>query len=177
MKTIKLQCIYCSKFFEKELKEYRRQIKNNKDKFYCSLSCVSIQRNIDFPGKGNPHLLIPNNKRDQYTPFRYYILKGNYRNKKKNYGCDITVEYLKDLWEIQKGICPFTGWNLILPNNTKNMWDKPNPANASLDRIDNSKGYIEGNVRFVAVMANYARNNFTDDQLIEFCKSVTNNKI
>jgi len=176
MKTIKLQCHYCKNYFDKDLREYNRQIKANKNRFYCNLSCVSSQRNIDFPSKGYPQFLIPNNKRDEYTPFRYYVLKGNYRNKTKNYGCNITVEYLKNLWDSQNGICPFTGWNLILPNNTKNMWDKPNPANASLDRIDNSKGYVEGNVRFIAVIANYARNNFTDDQLIDFCRSVIKNK-
>jgi hypothetical protein len=41
-----------------------------------------------------------------------------------------------------------------------------------LDRIDHSKGYIEGNVRFVACIANYARNAFTDEDLQEFCEAV-----
>jgi hypothetical protein len=45
-------------------------------------------------------------------------LRDKHRDKKKNYGCDITAEYLKQLWENQKGICPFTGWGLILPKDT-----------------------------------------------------------
>lgn len=45
-------------------------------------------------------------------------------------------------------------------------------SNASLDRIDNSKGYLKGNVRFVSMMANLARSTFSDNELIRFCKSV-----
>ena len=46
---------------------------------------------------------------------------------------------------------------------------------ASIDRIDNDLGYIEGNVRFVSVMYNYARNNFTDEQVLQFAQAVVIN--
>lgn len=68
-------------------------------------------------------------------------------------------------------ICPITGRFLILPKGTDG-WEKLNPYNASLDRIDNSKGYIKGNVRYIAYIANLGRSAFSDDQLISFCKVV-----
>ena len=48
-------------------------------------------------------------------------------------------------------------------------WDYRKP---SLDRVDCTKGYVPGNVRFVTVMANYCRNRFEDKDLIGFCREV-----
>lgn len=87
---------------------------------------------------------------------------------------DLDTKFLKELWEIQKGVCPFTGWELRLPRGSEG-WTPKNPlssTSASLDRIDNSKGYLQGNVRFIAVIANYARNNFPDQAVFDFCNAV-----
>jgi len=173
-KTIKLNCVNCNKEFEKVAKEYRRQIKKGNARFFCTGSCAATKINSEIPRIGNPQFLIADNRKDEYTPFRWFVLRGEYRNKKKGYGCDITPEYLKELWEKQQGTCPLTGWNLILPIDTRIGFSEKSIKNASLDRIDNSIGYMQGNVRFVAVMANLARQDFTDEQVIEFCKAVAN---
>ena len=81
------------------------------------------------------------------------------------------------VWEEQDGICPFTGWSMILPDNNHDGWVQgPNPRNASIDRIDNSKGYIQGNVRYICVMANYCRNGFSDEAVEDFCCAVAKKK-
>lgn len=126
------------------------------------------------PRKGDTRHLDPGNKRDHLTPFRWFLARCQYRAKDRRRGrgpTDLTLEYLQTLWETQRGICPFTGWSLILPHNT-NGWGEATPKNASLDRIDNTKGYVQGNVRYIAVMANYARRDFQDSDLIDFCKAV-----
>lgn len=171
-KTLTLCCANCNTNFQKLAREYRRQLKKGNARFFCTKSCASIKINSEIKRVGNPQLLIADNRADMYTPFRWYVLRAKYRDRKKKYGCDLTVEYLKELWESQKGVCPFTNWNLILPKNT-NGWSDYNPNNASLDRIDCSKGYLQGNVRFVSIMANIARSTFTDAQLKHFCKSVS----
>jgi hypothetical protein len=84
---------------------------------------------------------------------------------------DLTVEYLKELWEKQRGICPISKWLLALPKNT-NGWAESHWWNASLDRIDNNIRYRQGNVRFIAVMANLGRARFSDEELYEFCDAV-----
>jgi hypothetical protein len=175
---MKIVCanIKCNKEFEKEDKEYRRQIKKGRIEFFCTRNCAAIKNNLDNPRSGNIDNLISDNRRDEFTPFKYYINRGKYRSlETKRYDCNITTLYLKNLWEQQEGICPITGWNLILPKDSAYPWNKKLPNNASLDRIDNSKGYIEGNVRFIAFIANMARNEFSDDQVIEFCKATTEN--
>lgn len=170
--AIKISCANCNKDFDKVAREYRRQIKNGNTRFFCSSSCAAIKNNSEIERKGNPQFLIANNRKDEYTPFRWFVLRAQYRDRKKKYGCDLTVEYLKQLWEEQNGICPLTGWHLVLPKNTSKAWEIHSPDNASVDRIDCSKGYMEGNVRFIAFMANIARATFSDEQLIDFCRSV-----
>lgn len=175
-KTIEIICTTCKKPFHKILKEYNRQIKKGNSRFFCNLKCTAITRNKENPQPGNIKNLVADNRRDDYTQFRWFVNRGKYRSKTKGrYGCDITVEYLKDLWDKQNGVCPITGWNLILPKDSSYPWEEKNPANASLDRIDNSIGYVQGNVRFIAVIANLARQDYSDGQVVKFCLAVINN--
>lgn len=46
------------------------------------------------------------------------------------------------------------------------------PLSPSIDRIDNRKGYVEGNCRLVCFIANLGRNDFTDAEFIEVCEAV-----
>jgi hypothetical protein len=104
-----------------------------------------------------------------YAPFRSYLknIKDSCRKKSKKYR--VTLTDLKNLWESQNGICPYTGWKLIHTNEL-------NPNKASVDRIDSAKGYFPGNIQFVALIANYAKSTFTENQLLEFCSAVAENK-
>lgn len=48
-------------------------------------------------------------------------------------------------------------------------WDKTrSPRSPSLDRIDNGRGYVSGNVRVVCLMANYAMNKFGAAEFLSF---------
>lgn len=99
---------------------------------------------------------------------------GRARYRKRKGPTDLTPEYLKALWEEQGGACPFTGWLLELPKDTYGF-SEHSPRNASLDRVDNSKGYVQGNVRFIALMANIARCDFSDTEVVDFCRAVVEN--
>jgi hypothetical protein len=120
---------------------------------------------------------VPDNRKDEYSSFKLFVQQVKRRDLEKNRKeiPNITPVYLKKIWETQLGICPITGWQLILPKNAHVCFDSTDPRNASLDRIDNAIGYMQGNVRFVSLMANYARNNFTDEQVFEFCRAVAAN--
>lgn len=163
----KIECIcsVCSKKFERSKSEVKRNKKLNR-KVYCSRICSGVgnketsKKNLkDF--LSNIDLLKPDNRKDLYTPYRYFLRCAKRRYKE----VDISLEDLKQLWESQMGICPLTGKNLSIEHNYS-------PYQASLDRIDNSKGYIKGNLRYIALIANYCRNNFADQEVFDFCKSV-----
>jgi hypothetical protein len=113
------------------------------------------------------------NRRDEYSPYRQHLRLARRRVKLNGRECNITLEYLKALWEQQDGRCVYTGWELENLEATS-LWDnhKLHPRTASLDRIDSMLGYVPGNVQFVSVMANYAKRDFWESQLLEFCKAV-----
>lgn len=97
------------------------------------------------------------------------IMQGkNTSRRRKDMPVTITVQDLRNQWIKQRGICPYTGWGINLREKTGHT----TPCQASLDRIDPSRGYLPDNIQFVALMANYAKNFFDDEHLIYFCKSV-----
>ena len=49
-----------------------------------------------------------------------------------------------------------------------------NKMNKSLDRVDSSKGYIEGNVQWVHKMVNMSKQQYTQEEFIEMCTAVVN---
>jgi hypothetical protein len=103
MKKIKIKCNYCGITFEKQLKEYNRQLKNKPDyKFYCSRKCtgkaVGIRNFINSDGtmkypSNKKNLLIGSNK-DEYSPFRIHMKSVRNRIDKDN---NIDEKYLKKI--------------------------------------------------------------------------------
>lgn len=178
MKTVEIICKYCNKKAEKNKAEIKRQLKKGRTNFYCSIKCSSKHSKTDhlkkWCGKYNHNLKYGSNL-DKYSDFKWYIKTIKLHSKKRNHIFDVDVEYLKELWEKQNGICPITYKKLELRNHRYN--NKSQPYSASLDRIDNSKGYIKGNIRFVALIYNYARNTFSDQDVIDFCKIVAKNNL
>lgn len=165
---IQLECHTCNQSFLKEDKEYRRHVKRGRKDFFCSLRCFGFWK-----CQKRPFAPPTPRKPNELSPFRLFI--NNVHSRKTKKYCDITPESLKEIWEQQNGICPFTGWKLRLPR-CSNDRGEFSMYNASLDRIDNNRGYTKDNVRFVSLMANYARNRFTDHDMIEFCKSVSSHQ-
>ena len=104
-----------------------------------------------------------------YSPFRR--IYNSVKNRKKV--CNISIYDLREQWEKQKGICPYTGWRLTLPEKSSSKLRKA-PDRASLDRIDSSKGYTKDNIQFVSLMAQYAKHDWNEVEVIKFFKSVSN---
>lgn len=63
--------------------------------------------------------------------------------------------------------CPIMNTKLEYHGNTRG-----NPNSASLDRIDNSKGYIKGNIQTISLHANTMKNNANFEQLTLFCTNM-----
>ena len=183
MSKTRITCEKCGKPFLKENKELNKKIREGTP-FYCSRKCfVESESNLGWTHL-KPNVKEENskriqkycsNRRSQYSPFKFFMKVSFQRNKDKWSKSDLDLEYLKALWEQQKGICPYSGWDLELPDDTRGwLKESKRSRRASLDRIDNSRGYVKGNVRFVSYMANIARGAMEENELIEFCTSVAN---
>lgn len=169
-KQSKIICNNCNKEFLKDDSEIKRNNKLGR-KLFCSLRCSAMFHNVLEPyhGKFNENLEI--NLRDKYSDFRPYIRRVIKRNKEKNISTGVNLEDLLNLWNKQKGICIYTGVNLIHKETSKEKI--PFFKIASLDRIDSSVGYTNENVQFVSAMANLAKNKLSHNEMVEFCKIIS----
>lgn len=59
--------------------------------------------------------------------------------------------------------CPYLGIKL-----TTVVDGGRHESNASLDRIDNTKGYIKGNVQVISSKANFMKRNASIEELLQF---------
>jgi len=179
-KTIELTCEQCGVAYSKSLAEHKRCESRGYRRF-CSRNCGKIfmkQNGKEFVqhlqewanGDSNKkHLANLRTLRTQNAePFKEFLRRARKSVKSKGRELDITIEQLKELWTAQDGICPYTGWKMELPKST----EKKKPNTASLDRIDSSKGYILGNIQIVCVMANFAKSDFSNEEMQEFCKAI-----
>ena len=177
MAKTKVTCDWCNKHFLKENFEISRSKKRNVGN-YCSRSCVTKYRNSimsrEFWMKQYEKYQnlegYESNRKDEFSPFKPFINQG--RRSIKKHGCDIDVKYLKKIWDSQNGICPYTNIKMILPESTTKYDKIRSLKKASLDRIDSSKGYIEGNVEFVCSAINLGKNNFPKKDMILFVKEI-----
>lgn len=95
------------------------------------------------------------------------------RCKKSGVQCTITPKYLKELFAKQNGVCVLTGWAL----EKKKSGSGTVPHTCTVDRIRQSEGYVPGNVRLVAFMANSYRYKWDDETLYEFCQAMIQKRL
>lgn len=168
---IQLTCEVCGKLFERDAKEVRRNQKKGR-KSYCSFQCNGKANNGHLP-KGVHNENLKRSMNDDFSPFRLHM-----RNcRKSGKPVEITLADLKNQWDKQNGVCPYTGWNLRIMGNTNHEFQLPRTHDrASLDRKDSSVGYTKDNIQFVSLMAQFAKNSFDEGVLFGFCESVVKHK-
>lgn len=97
------------------------------------------------------------------------VLRYSFANKYKANAAlrsiewDVSFEYLADLLIEQDFKCALTGWDI-------HAMEVNSPA--SLDRIDNSLGYIEGNVQWVTSKVNMMKQHYSQQDFIDVCIAV-----
>ena len=96
--------------------------------------------------------LLYNRAREKYSEIKKRALL-------KNLEFDLTTNYIRTLLEETK-VCPVLGTKLTIGK--ANNWFDDSP---SIDRIDNTKGYVPGNVFVISNRANRIKNNATIDEL------------
>lgn len=85
------------------------------------------------------------------------------RAKRDNIELNINPKYIWDLFVKQNGYCAITGLPIILIGKSRN---------ASIDRIDNNKGYITNNIQWVVTDINYMRGRLTIEEFKYWAKLI-----
>ena len=94
-----------------------------------------------------------------------------HRARKGSIECDLDAGFLKILLSEQSGLCAISGIPLTFIKGHGHI-----PTNASVDRIDATKGYAKGNIQLVAHQVNTMKSNLSLDQLIVWCKLILKEK-
>lgn len=177
-----LVCEECGVAFTRRTAEVNRNARKGR-KTFCSSSCTGKfwaktydnfgdKKHAPFSG----HTVVNGRKRDEYSMFKEFFRssRANSNDTKTSKEHSITLQDLKEQWEKQKGICPYTGWTLKIKSWSGQKLEKTTDR-ASLDRIDSSKGYIKGNIQFVSLIAQYAKNGWDETVIKTFCEAVVKN--
>lgn len=109
---------------------------------------------------GVPSLEHRRNKRRQ-NPLRILLNAARARAKKQNIDFNITKD---DLFIPEK--CPYLDIPIIIGDGIAHM------NSPSIDRIDNSKGYIKGNVMIISYKANTCKNSLSLEELRLFSNNI-----
>jgi hypothetical protein len=139
-----------------------------------SCGCVRSRRHFA-PGSATAR---GNAVRTEFTPFirlRSMILSRCDANPSK-YGSTVaSLDDLVRIWSEQRGVCPYTGWKLVLPHNGRGWATQVDRhRHASVDRKNPRLGYTSDNIQFTALIANLAKSDFSDSVFADFCSAVHN---
>lgn len=99
--------------------------------------------------------------------------------RQKTPKCDLTAEFLIELYRKQDGRCFYTGATMTFPGRiieTKDhgqSWRYPERlAGISLDRLDPQKGYMKGNVVFCSYRINTMKGSYTETEFYQTICSI-----
>ena len=147
------RCMFCNS--EKTYKP-NNIVKNH----IKSCGCYQYKVNGNFRGCGDVN--------------KTYYTSLQKKAEERNLPFEVSIEYLDDLYKKQNKKCALTGIEIYIRyNHGKQRLDH---NDGSLDRIDSSKGYIEGNVQWVHKWINIMKWNLTQENFIKMCELVTNHK-
>jgi hypothetical protein len=89
----------------------------------------------------------------------------------------VTIEYLWNQFLTQNKRCALTGLPLSFDGTSKeNKFKETSKQTASLDRIDSSKGYIEGNIQWIHKDVNIMKNDLDSSKFFYYCKLINENR-
>lgn len=140
------------------------RVYNNTVQFKVKCSCGS-ERWIQPNELLNPNKCFSCQKCAHKFPNKLFPTQFNRLKKSakiRNIEFSVTISYLAALWESQCHKCAITGDTIS------------SIKRASLDRIDSSIGYIEGNVQWTTSRANISKHTMTMNELYDFCRKVLN---
>jgi len=121
-------------------------------------------------GLKEPRLLDPD---DTYSDYKnQWSTSCAARVRQRQPGCSVNYLDLIKLWNQQGGRCSTTGYKFSHVRRVGKSVFGPSPFSASLDRIDNSIGYEEGNMRIVVFAYNVFKQTMNDTEVLVLAEQI-----
>lgn len=124
---------------EKPKEEFGKNSKRLDGLMWVCKTCWSAQKALDY--------------KDKWFTYQARLKKSEAKRKGLEY--NLTPEFLRDLWTDE---CPVYKVPFV-------RFDKSHPNSPALDRIDPSKGYVQGNVQYISARANRIKYDATVSEL------------
>jgi len=101
-----------------------------------------------------------------FLQMRLTSLKQRHRLKEYE-GTPVSLEYLIGLYEQQRGICAISNLPMHITTDQSDL-------SVSVDRVDITQGYVEGNLRLVCARINLMRSTLDDHDFLWWCRAMVN---
>lgn len=144
---------------------------------YCSHKCARDYWNHTFQARKNAWQREDRITKDRSeeraydreqlraSPFFYLIRCAKQRAKHRKFSFDLTLEWARSIWT---GRCALTDIPMVVNPGNRG----PSPMSPSLDRIDNTKGYLQSNCRFILSGLNSLKGIGGDDQMLAIARAL-----
>lgn len=166
---IKVKCLDCGEQFE-------RQFRDLKKKHFCPTTKIVDNVKVKWCNNCQTYKPLRDFFENQYSCklCKNHMRFGNWENRlktmtvrKKNWSykhkmeCTISVDFLKNLWKLQNGLCYYSG----VPMKQDITWGL---EAASLDRIDSNEGYTESNTVWCTLGMNTLKSDSKLNDFLDF---------
>ena len=165
-------------------------LRKNNSKIYGFVCVCDCGNNVKKPCREVISGLITSCgcRRDQYEKISgknnvrftgYEEISGSYwamlkqSAKLRNHEFSISLKYIWDLFVKQNSMCILSNLELSFPKNKRTVSEST--YSASLDRIDSTKGYIEGNVQWIHKDINLMKQQYTMEYFCYMCNLIAKN--
>ena len=101
-------------------------------------------------------------ERNTNNPEKYIYIRLKTRAKQQNTPFNLTLEDIKI-----PDKCPILKKEILTDFKVKGK-KGPTDNSPSVDRIDNTKGYVKGNIQIICNLANSMKRNATPEELLQF---------
>jgi hypothetical protein len=100
------------------------------------------------------------------------ITQSRWNAKKVSREHEVDTNFLRGIYYGQGGKCALSGVEMTIQGErgTEEYWNS-----MSIDRIDSSIGYLEGNVQLTCTAVNLMKNAMPEEMLLAFCKNIVEN--
>lgn len=141
------QCRFCNTEFEATVY----------NKLCCTTRCANLFRYRD-PARSKPAMVY------RGANYRNFLMSLRTKISERR---DISIDYLCKLYEDQSGKCAISGRELTFITGQGYI-----STNISIDRIDSSTGYDEGNIQLVCRHVNIMKQQLIQDDLVNWCNDI-----
>lgn len=162
-----LKCTVCGEYFPEEVfnkigsEEKKYHYRNGRDN-RCP-TCKLLQNRKHRANLSNDEKL------NKAIKFRWSGAKS--RAEKKGIMFDITEEFIKSLWEKQKGLCALSKIPMTYTFDNGRTF-----TNISIDQINPNAGYVEDNIQLVCMAINQMKSDMSLEELYMFSEALIKNK-